>query len=134
MPLMVTAALGLVSVMVRVEVPPSWILVGANDLVILGGAAVVTVSVAAALVLPALVVVIVPVVLLNVLVGAGAVALVTLTLTVQLPLGAKMPPEMPNVFPPAAPPTNVALEPAVQLMVVLGDVAFTMVPAGAPAG
>ena len=108
---------------------------GANAFVIVGGATVVTTKLAVAGVpVPALVVVMLPVLLANVLLGAGAVALRTVTETVQLPFGANVPALKPNVLPAAAPPTKVALEPAVQLMVVFGGVALSNTPAGVPAG
>ena len=49
------------------------------------------------------------------------VAVTTLVETVQLPPGSKVPVDKPNVVPLAAPPTNVALDPAVQLSVVFGN-------------
>lgn len=110
-------------------------MVGANALVMLGGATVVTTKFAVAgAPVPALVDKLLPVLLTKVLVGAGALALLTVTETVQLPLGASVPALMPSVLPAATPPTKVALEPAVQLMVVFAGVAFRSTPAGEPAG
>ena len=134
MPLMVLVALGLVSTIVSVELVFSWTLTGENDFTTVGGATVVTTRFAvAAAPVPALVVLTVPVELTKVLVGAGAVVLVTLTDKVHEPLGASVPADMPKVPIAATPPTSVALEPAVQLIVAFAGVALIIVPAGAPA-